>query len=178
MEKTLSQQQSAHSLRYLCLSLLGCSLITLCSLVKIPFYPVPFTLHTLAIFILAFTQTPKQAFGSVLCYLVCGALGFPVFAGKVNALWFLCKCGGYYIAFPIAAYLTARLSQHWPRLLAALCGQLIIFALGFLWLCPYIGASNAWTQGVLLFIPSDLLKIFIAIGITTIWKKGKRNDHQ
>src|ERR1700733_6110656 len=139
MDYTLSQkQQSTQHLRFICISLPGCCLITLCSLVKIPFYPVPFTLHTLAIFILAFTQTPKQALGSVLCYLVCGTLGFPVFAGKVNALWFMGKCGGYYIAFPIATYLTARLAQRWPRLLAALCGQFIIFALGFLWLIPFV----------------------------------------
>jgi biotin transport system substrate-specific component len=109
---------------------------------------------------------------------VCGTLGFPVFAGKVNILWFMGKCGGYYLAFPIVAYLTARLSQRWPRLLAALCGQCIIFALGFLWLVPFIGSMNAWTQGVLLFIPSDVLKIFLAIGIATLWKKGKGYDHQ
>src|SRR5262245_59881739 len=80
------------------LSLLGCVFISICSLVKISFYPVPFTFQTFAIFVLALIQSPKQAFASCVCYLLCATIGLPVLCGKSNAFWFMHKCGGYILS--------------------------------------------------------------------------------
>src|SRR5436305_774791 len=107
MEQFLTDREVfKEQLSFLCLSLVGCGLIILGSLAKIPFFPVPFTLQTLALFILALTQSPKQACGSALCYLLLATLGLPVFCGRSNPFWILGKCGGYLVAFPLAAYLT------------------------------------------------------------------------
>ncbi len=135
--------------------LFGACLITLCSFVRIPFYPVAFTLQTFAIFLIALTQRPKQAFVSVLGYLG--------FAFMMNPHCFVGKCGGYFIAFPIAAYLTSLLSKKYSPLFAVLSGQAIIYALGFLWLIPFVGMKIAAFNGVAIFIGSDLLKNLIAI---------------
>ena len=51
------------------LSIFGCALIILGASFKIPFCPVPFTLQTLALYIVALTQTPQQAFYSTASYL-------------------------------------------------------------------------------------------------------------
>jgi biotin transport system substrate-specific component len=158
----------------LCLVLLGCGLITLSSLIRIPFYPVSFTMHTFAIFMLALTQSPKQALGSVTLYLLCGSLGLPVFAGHANLLWILGKTGGYYLGFLIAAYLTATIAQKGHKLFAMLCGQAVIYTLGFIWLSFYFGPPVALTKGVLFFIPSDMLKIFAVLGIVTAFRKWKK----
>lgn len=175
MEKTLIKTVTIGSvLSFVCLSILGCCLITLSSLVKIPFYPVSFTLQTLAIFILAFTQSPKLAFGSAICYLISATIGLPVLCGASNPLWMLGKSGGYLVAFPIAAYLISRISQKHSPFLAVLCGQIVIYLLGFIWLIPFFGVSIAWKSGVVFFIPGGLLKCLIAIGIAVIWKKWRK----
>jgi biotin transport system substrate-specific component len=157
-------------LRFICLSILGCGLISIASLIKIRFIPVPFTMQTLAIFILAFTQSPKQALGSVVCYLFCASIGLPVFCGKSNPLWIMGKCGGYLIAFPLAAYLTAKI-KSFSLILAFVCGQLVIYLIGFIWLVPFVGPTTALMKGVIFFIPADLLKGMAALVIATKFKK-------
>jgi len=159
MEKIVSNQQT----RFIGLSLLGCGLIAIGSWIRIPFYPVPFTMQTLAIFILGLTQSPKQAFASTICYLLCATAGLPVLDGKINALWFMGKCGGYLFSFPVAAYVIATLRQKWPPFVALLCGQALILLFGWTWLVPFIGAEMAFMKGVLLFIPSAIAKACAAL---------------
>jgi len=155
-----------------CLALLGCGLITLCSLVKIPFFPIPFTLQTLAVFILLLTMTPRQALYSTLCYLGCATIGLPVLSGGVAyAFWFLGKSGGYLVAFPLAAYVGAYLVKKGRPLYGLLFAISSIFTLGFLWLLPFFGPTIAWTKGVLLFIPSELLKGIVALQVARLWKR-------
>lgn len=150
---------------------IGCSFITLCSLVKIPFYPVPFTLQTFAIFILALTQSPIQAFSSAALYLGCASLGLPVLCGKAKALWLFGKCGGYLLAFPFSAYLTAKIAQKHPFLLAVCAGQCFIYLLGFAHLSFFVDAKTAFIHGIFIFLGSDLLKNLIAIQIITNRRK-------
>lgn len=150
---------------------LGCFLITVCSLVKIPFFPISFTLQTLAIYFIALTQTPKNAFLSVICYLGCATVGLPVLCGHSNCFWILGKSAGYLIAFPIATYLIAKIAEKRHPLIAIVSGQVVIFALGFLWLIPFFGLSTAGMKGVVLFIPSELLKGLIVFAATRKWNE-------
>lgn len=149
--------------------LLGSFLITVCSLVKIPFCPISFTLQTLAIYFIALTQTPRNAFLSAICYLGCATVGLPVLCGHSNCFWILGKSAGYLVAFPIATYLTAKIAEKRHPLIAILSGQVVIFALGFVWLIPIFGLSTAWMKGVVLFIPSELLKGLIVFPIARKW---------
>ena len=151
--------------------LLGCALLTVCSWVKIPMEPVPFTLQTLAIFILGLTQSPRQAAGSVLCYLGFATLGFPVLSASANSLWMLGKSSGYLIAFPFAAYLIAWMRGKVSACAALVCGQLIIFALGWLGLSFFVGTWIALVKGVLIFIPSAWCKMVMALMCV---KRGSR----
>lgn len=165
MEQIVKKLQNSKEWIFIFKACLGCALITLCSLVKIPFYPVPFTLQTLAVFIIALTQEPRQAFASGMCYLFCASLGLPVLCGGSNPFWIMGKCGGYLVGFPLAAYLISVLRKKCHPILAILCGQVVIFGLGFLWLIPFFGVKIAWLKGVLLFIPSGLLKNIAAVCI-------------
>lgn len=158
--------------------LLGTVLITFCSFIKIPLYPVPFTLQTLAIYILALSQRPKQAFASTLCYLVCATIGLPVFGGRMNPAWIFGKCGGYLVAFPIAAYCMAKIyaarAAYSKRAAfqALLCGMSMILFFGFLWLIPIFGLHTAFIKGVLIFIPSEIFKALAAIQLVT-WRNKR-----
>lgn len=166
MEKSvLNAKTWNEEMRFIGLSLLGCGLITIGSWIRIPFCPVPFTLQTLAIFMLALTQSPKQACSSVICYLLCATIGLPVLDGKVNSLWIVGKCGGYLLSFPVAVYVIAKLRQKWPPFVALLFGEVVILFFGWVWLIPFIGPKLAFMKGVLLFIPSGILKACAALSI-------------
>lgn len=159
-------QQQLH---FAMVALFGCCVMTLASCAKIPCYPVSFTMQTFAVLLIGLTQTPKQAFASVLLFLFSASIGVPVFCGHANPLWLFGNCGGYLVAFPIAAYLTSQLKN--TPILAIFLGQLLIYSLGFLGLVPYFGLSAALLKGVVLFIPSDLLKMVLALSAAKIWKK-------
>ncbi|WP_079891142.1 biotin transporter BioY [Waddlia chondrophila] len=132
----------------------GCCFIFVCSLVKVPFYPVPMTMHTFAIFYLGLMQSPRNACGSALLYLA---------AGTLNPSWMIGKCGGYFLSFPIAAYLISWSVQKISPYLAILAGQGVIYSLGFLWLVPFVGIKIAFLKGVLFFLPSAVVKAALAV---------------
>jgi biotin transport system substrate-specific component len=172
MEATIKQQNETRATTYILTSLFGAALITLSAYIKIPFYPVPFTLQTFAIVFLGLTQRPSQAFGSVITYLLAATIGLPVLnGGLANTLWFFGPTAGYLVAFPFAASLIAYFKTRIHPLFAVLIGQLLILATGFGWLATLIGAPLAWSKGVLLFLASDALKDLGAIGAAKIWKK-------
>ena len=60
---------------------LGAALIAALSPFQIPFGPIPITLQTLAIGLVASLFRPKEATLAVIIYLLLGAIGLPVFAG-------------------------------------------------------------------------------------------------
>lgn len=132
----------------------GCCLIMICSLIRVPFYPVPMTMHTFAIFTLGLTQPPRIALASVLFFLA---------IGTGNPAWIIGKCGGYYLSFPIAAYLIAWSARRASPYLAVLLGQGVIFLMGFFWLLPFFGFRVALMKGVVIFLPSALVKMLFAV---------------
>lgn len=142
---------------------LGAGFLAFGSLIKIPMEPIPFTLHTFALYVLALTQPPKTAFASAACYLFLGSLGLPVFSGCVKTDWMVGKSAGFLLAFPLAAYMIAHLREKISPLLSILCGTALIYSFGFLWLVPFVGAATAFTKGVLIFLPSALCKALAAI---------------
>lgn len=142
-------------------SLLGMFLLIVGSWIHVPFYPVPFTMQTLALFLIGLTMTPRQAFTSALLYLVCASLGLPVTAGMASS-WFVGKTAGYLIAFPFAAYLISTLKEKFSYSLSVALGQLLIYTIGFLVLSTFLGAKSACIYGVVIFIPSAIVKNFLA----------------
>ncbi len=58
---------------------IGTALISTLSQISLSIGPVPFTLQTLAIGLVACLYKPKEAITSVSLYLVLGAIGLPVF---------------------------------------------------------------------------------------------------
>lgn len=156
--------------------LIGSLLITAGSMIVIPLQPIPITFQTVAILLLALTQRPIICFLSIIAYLFEGTLGLPVFGGYPNPLWFTKIMAGYLIGFPIAGYLISSLirktSSPFLQLTALFFGQFIIHLFGMTVLAQFIGLSNAFNSGFLLFIPIDLVKALFAFSLYTLWKKS------
>ena len=111
-------------------------------------------------------------------YLLEGGLGLPFFAhGAAGPARLLGPTGGYLLSYPFAAALVGALAQRgWDRrpitmLAAMLLGSLIVFALGAGWLAHFVGPTYALTEGVLPFLPGDVVKAILAAGLVPLgWK--------
>jgi biotin transport system substrate-specific component len=149
---TLPRQENA-----IFATLCATSLIMLGSFLKIPFYPISFTLQTLAIYYIALSRTPRCAFAAVWGYLA--------FATLRNPCWWMGRGGGYLWAFPFAIYLMAKLRSRLGSFPALAIGGGCILLCGSLWLIPFIGLSEAFLKGALVFVPSELAKIGAALSL-------------
>ncbi|HFI0836498.1 TPA: biotin transporter BioY, partial [Streptococcus suis] len=69
------------SILHLVYTAIGAALIAALSQISLPIGPVPFTLQTLAIALIACLYPRKLALASVGIYLTLGAIGLPIFAG-------------------------------------------------------------------------------------------------
>lgn len=146
---------------------LGSLFLTLCAKATIPIQPVPMTLQTLGVFLLAIFMGGKKASLATLFYLVQATLGAPVLAEGVNPLWIVGPNAGYLLAFPCAAYVIGMLikkkgtSSAW-LIFSILSGQLVIYFFGALFLSRFVGFKMSMALGVFPFLPLAGLKLFIA----------------
>ena len=147
----------------------GAALTALCAQVQIPFYPVPFTLQTLAVLAVSMALGARLAVAAQATYLLAGAAGLPVFAGFSGGIARLAgPTGGYLLGFLVAAWIVGSLADRgWDRsggraFLACLLGTLAIYALGVAVLSLFVGWNAAWMQGVVPFLLADALKCLAA----------------
>lgn len=158
--------------RGLALALGGAALITLGAKIQIPFWPVPMTLHTLAVFFLAATFGPRIGFAAMAAYLAAGALGIPVFSGTpergIGLAYMVGPTGGYLAGYLLGAGLTGWLAQRRGligRFLAMLAGLAVVYTLGLAWLALYVPAQGLLAAGLTPFLLGDLVKLALASGL-------------
>ena len=155
--------------------LLGSLFLVGCSQIEVPIGPVPVTLQTLGVFLLALFQGSQKSFLSTCLYLGAATVALPVLSGwSANPLWMVGPCGGYLISFPIAAYVIGKLTEKQKHLsylhiiFSLGMGQIITYLLGFLWLSIQFGVKIAIMTGVVPFLWPAVLKVFCAASL----KKG------
>ncbi len=142
--------------------------------VQVPFYPVPMTLQTLVVLVLAAAYGARLGAAAVALYLLEGLLGAPVFAGALaGPVYMAGPTGGYLAGFLAAAWLTGFLAQRgwdrtWWRLLAAMTiGHAVIFAFGFAWLAALIGPDKAFAFGVAPFALATVIKTLLGVALVS-----------
>jgi len=179
---TLSTKRKEHTSHFssALFQIIGGSLfIALFAQIKIPlfFTPIPLSLQTLAVMLVAGFLGRSKGTLAVLAYLGQLCLGLPVAAGGVTApMALLGASGGYLVGFAVQAYLVGwcverRQSMKTLTFFAAL--MLISFVqmgLGALWLGAFVGMSQAFAMGFLPFIPGDIVKVVAA---TTVLSKKR-----
>ena len=170
-------QLASSPIRRIALVAAGIGLITLGAKVQVPFWPVPMTLQTLALMVVFAASGMRLSLEIVLGYLALGLVGLPVFAGPVaGPLYFAGPTAGFLLGFVGAAmivgYAADRGLTRRPLALfgAMLTADVLIFALGFLWLGflfttssgQTLGADVAFANGVKPFVLADLVKLALA----------------
>ena len=147
---------------------LGVAVMTLAAKVQIPFWPVPMTLHTMAVMGFALFLGPRLAVSIFLAYLAAGAAGLPVFSGTpergIGLAYMMGPTTGYLLGFLLASALVgygAAGRGFVGRLCAMLAGLALVYACGAAWLSLFVPVAKVLSVGVWPFVPGDLLKIAI-----------------
>lgn len=121
-------------------SAFGAALIVVSTQFIIPLGPVPLTLQTVVLQVLAWVFPPHQATRSVALYLVLGLVGFPVFSGGGGGLGhFAGPTGGYLLGFLVATFVIQAAQSRFRATPGSIISGLIlhtvlILGFGALWL--------------------------------------------
>lgn len=164
----------------------GVELLTICGHISFPLptTPVPITLQTFGILLIAALLGPRLGTATILAYLGAGLAGLPVFALGRNA-WspssiptlpvIIGPTAGYLYAFPLVGIVVGTLATRgWdrklgPAIITMLLGNLIILGCGFAWLLIItslvkgnIDIPQLLALTVVPFLLGDALKIGLA----------------
>lgn len=150
----------------------GAALMTIAAKTQIPFWPVPMTLHTLAVMAFAIAFGPRIAVAIFLTYLAAGAVGLPVFSGSpergIGLAYMAGPTGGYLAGYLVASWLVGTLAlgkSTLGRMGAMLTRLATVYALGAAWLAAYVPLDRLLSVGVVPFLLGDLMKIgLVAVG--------------
>lgn len=148
--------------------ILASCFIGICAQIKIPLYftPVPLALHSASVIAVGAILGSRKGALAVICYLMQGCLGLPVFAGgATGCLYFLGATGGYLAGFIPQAYLIGLFTEKYskPGLNKTVFVLLMIvflqLGLGSLWLAQFVGFNNCLMLGFYPFILVEMLKM-------------------
>ncbi len=164
----------------------GTAFVALCAQVSfhLGFTPVPITLQTFAVLLVASAYGPMLGTASLLLYMLIGIAGAPVYSEQKHG-WevFSGATGGYIVGFVVAAALTGYLAQRgWDRrfstaVSAMLTGSVVIYACGLIWLHHSLGVNwpDAFEFGLYPFVPGDIVKLYLAaLALPGAWKLVER----
>jgi len=139
---------------------------------QVPFYPVPMTLQTLAILVIAATYGFRLGLVTILLYLAEGAFGLPVFSATpergIGLAYMVGPTAGYLVGFIIATGLVGWFADRganrsaFKLFFVMLAGAISVLAIGAVYLSTIVGAQTAWNFGVMPFLVGDLVKVAIA----------------
>ena len=157
---------------------MGVALIAVCSWLSVPM-TVPFTLQTFAVCLLAALFGLRLGLWTVVCYLLLGAAGAPVFAGFSGGIAALLgPTGGYLVGFLFTALAVGlaveRLGRKLTVLIAAMAlGILLCYTFGTAWfVLVYTRSSGPITVGAALgmcvfpYLLPDAVKIALSAILT------------
>ncbi|MFK4826106.1 biotin transporter BioY [Paenochrobactrum sp. BZR 588] len=150
----------------------GATIITIGAKIQIPFWPVPMTLHTLAVLTLAVAVGPRLGLAAMATYLAAGLAGLPVFSGSpergIGFAYAMGPTGGYLIGYLLASWLTPTLAAKGNLLrtsAAMLSGLAVTYICGLLWLTAFVPATNLLSIGLTPFLLGDLLKVALGVAL-------------
>ena len=150
----------------------GSWVIAASSWVVAPMYPVPMTLQTFAILLVAGLAGARLGAAIVVTWLAQAALGLPFLAEGAGGLdHFSGPTAGYLAGFVVAVFACGWLTEKphlrgWAAMMGVfLLGHALILACGFARLSLMIGVAPAWNDGVAPFLLGSVLKSLLAAAV-------------
>lgn len=154
--------------------IVGVILIAACAQINIPLEPVPITLHTVGVMLVALLYNQRTAIHTILSYIGAIAINCPFGAGYSEGIAKLIgPTGGYFLGFIICIYVMNKLKPYLSTktnigiFSNCIAGTIIIYIFGIGWLSTFIGLTASIKSGLLPFIIPGFFK---AIGLTIVLK--------
>ena len=157
---------------------MGVALIAVCSWISVPM-TIPFTMQTFAVCLVTALFGLHRGMWTVLCYILLGAVGAPVFAGFSGGFGVLLgTTGGYIVGFLFTALIVGLAVEKFGRSLPVLVvsmviGILVCYAFGTVWFMVVyarktgpIGLGTALGWCVIPYLLPDAVKIALASVLT------------
>lgn len=159
------------------------ALLCVCSPIAIYIGPIPLTLQTFAVLLCAVSLPGKEAFVSVLVYLLLSLCGLPLFSGGHSGITALPgPTGGYIWSFLlmiptvwalVRLHVKHRALEYLCAFAGCLAALLVCYACGTLQysLLAGVGYAQALSVCVLPFLLPDLIKALAASILGTLTKR-------
>lgn len=150
------------------------ALISLCSFMTVYFGAIPLTLQLLGVFCAVNILEAKRSFAAVVCYLLLGAVGLPIFNGFTGGLGNLFGAtGGFLLSFPLvslAVGLICRFKKNFMTfVLGNFVGVIVCHFCGVLWYwliflkdLSFDGLLSSVITCSLPFLLPDIIKVIAA----------------
>ena len=172
------ETKEKETLKNILLVLGGVAFLSLMSqvIIPLPFTPVPISLGTFGVTLMALLYGRKLGTATILSYVAAGSLGAPIFAGFKSGSLFS-PTGGYILGYIVATIILGYLSDkgvtksYVKTFLSLLLSSAIILTLGSIVLSLFVPGKNAFMVGVLPFLPGDAIKsTATTLLLPTLWK--------
>ena len=153
--------------------------------IRIPLWPVPITMQTFGVFLIAFFFGSRKGFLAILAYILAGLVGFGVFTGYKSGYGALMgPTGGYIVGFMFMVLIVGwMIEKGYGRtrrsvLLCMLIGEIALYVFGLSGLWLYLGNVSLVKVLMLGFVPfiiGDVLKILGAVALFPyLWKGAEK----
>lgn len=167
-------------LRNLALAIAGSLLMVAAAKIKVPFWPVPMTLQTLAVLALGAAYGARLGAATMALYIAYGLAGLPVFTNTppvaAGPLYLAGPTGGFLLGFIAAAFIAGWAAARGASLLrlagGLLLADLALMTVGCLWLAfgaqmaggaNGVGLAKAFVYGVQPFLLGEALKTALVV---------------
>jgi biotin transport system substrate-specific component len=164
------------------LVLVSVGLLAVFANIRIPLWPVPVTLQTFGVFLIAFFFGARKGALTMAAYLLAGISGVAVFTGYKSGMAALIgPTGGYIIGFIFMAFFIGlMIEKGFGRtvksvLICMLVGEIILYICGLTGLWFYLGDVSflkVLELGFFPFVIGDVLKIAAAAALFPLMWKG------
>lgn len=144
------------------------SLLVVMTYIKIPVYPIVFTLQTFIVILIALIFKPLDTFLIVFTYLLIGFIGIPVFTTGGGPQAFFSPTGGFLIGLLCSSVLISKFKSKrkifiYDLIVILLFGFILLYAFGI----PVLMYTTNMTfiNALIAFVPYyvfDIAKILVA----------------
>jgi len=179
--------QSRNLLTDITLMIFSVIVLAVLSNMRISMWPVPITMQTFGVMLIAFFFGSRKGALTIILYLLAGLVGFGVFSGEKSGLGaILGPTGGYLFGFLACVFVVGMLIEKgygrtWRSVTFCMAvGNIIIYIFGLIGLWTYLGGPAAvgiWKlliMGLIPFLVGDVLKIVAASALfPRLWKKNQ-----